>query len=137
MERSHAHRPIRSPSSWILAPGSFQDEHALIPKISWFSRRKPDSNQGSVGEVHSLNRQVEPLMKRLSSFILAGSMFATLLSTATMAEQPYMQGALRALQNARASLETAAADKGGHREKAIQLVDEAIKQVKVGMAVAR
>ena len=54
-----------------------------------------------------------------------------------MADQPYMQGALRALQNARASLETAATDKGGHRERAIQLVDDAIRQVKVGRAVAR
>ena len=54
-----------------------------------------------------------------------------------MADQPYMQGALRALQNARASLETAATDKGGHRAKAIQLVDEAIRQVKVGVAAAR
>jgi hypothetical protein len=76
-------------------------------------------------------------MKRLSSFILAGSMLATLLSTPAMAEQPYMQGALRALQNARGSLETAATDKGGHRARAIQLVDEAIRQVKVGMAAAR
>ena len=76
-------------------------------------------------------------MKRLSSFILAGTMFATLLSTPAMADQPYMQGALRALQNARASLETAATDKGGHRAKAIQLVDEAIRQVKVGVAAAR
>ena len=54
-----------------------------------------------------------------------------------MADQPYMQGALRALQNARASLETAATNKSGHREKAIQLVDEAIRQVKVGMVAAR
>jgi hypothetical protein len=76
-------------------------------------------------------------MERLSSFILAGSMFATLFSTPAMADQPYMQGALRALQNARASLETAATDKGGHRAKAIQLVDEAIRQVKVGVAAAR
>jgi hypothetical protein len=76
-------------------------------------------------------------MKRLSSFILAGTTFATLLSTPAMADQPYMQGALRALQNARASLETAATDKGGHRAKAIQLVDEAIRQVKVGVAAAR
>ena len=68
-------------------------------------------------------------MKILSSFILAGSMLATLFSTQAMAEQPYMQGALRALQNARASLETAATDKGGHRARAIQLVDEAIRQV--------
>jgi hypothetical protein len=76
-------------------------------------------------------------MKRLSPFILAGSMLATLLPAPAMAAQPYMQGALQALQNARASLQTAAADKGGHRERAIQLIDEAIRHVKVGMAVAR
>jgi hypothetical protein len=76
-------------------------------------------------------------IKRLSPFILAGSMLATLLPAPAMAAQPYMQGALEALQNARASLETAVADKGGHRARAIQLIDDAIRQVKVGMAVAR
>jgi len=76
-------------------------------------------------------------MKRLSPFVLAGCMLATLLPAPAMAAQPYMQGALHALQNARASLETAAANKGGHRERAIQLIDEAIRQVKVGMEVAR
>jgi len=39
-------------------------------------------------------------------------MFVTLLSTPAMADQPYMQGALRALQMARASLETAATGQG-------------------------
>jgi hypothetical protein len=76
-------------------------------------------------------------MKRLSSFILAGSMLATLLPAPAKADQPYMQGALRALQNARASLETAATDKGGHRVKAIELIDDAMRQVRLGMAVAR
>jgi hypothetical protein len=76
-------------------------------------------------------------MKRLSSFILAGSMLATLLPAPAHADQPYMQGALRALQNARASLETAATDKGGHRVKAIELIDDAMRQVRLGMAVAR
>jgi hypothetical protein len=76
-------------------------------------------------------------MKRLSPLILAGAIFATLLPAPAVAAQPYMQGALRALENARASLQTAATDKGGHRTRAIQLIDEAIRQVKVGMAVAR
>ena len=76
-------------------------------------------------------------MKRLSPLILAGTIFATLLPAPAVAAQPYMQGALRALENARASLQTAATDKGGHRTRAIQLIDEAIRQVKVGMAVAR
>jgi hypothetical protein len=64
-------------------------------------------------------------------------MLATLLPAPAMAAQPYMQGALQALQNARASLQTASPDKGGHRKRAIQLIDDTIRHVKVGMAVAR
>jgi hypothetical protein len=40
------------------------------------------------------------------------------------------------LQNARGELEAAVADKGGHRVKAISLSDEAIHQVREGMAAA-
>jgi len=48
-----------------------------------------------------------------------------------------MQAALEHLRAARASLEKAERNKGGHRERAIQLVDEAIAQVQEGMAAAR
>lgn len=54
-----------------------------------------------------------------------------------MADQPHMQSALNALQNARAELAAAAPDKGGHRNKAMALTDEAIAQVKAGVEVAR
>jgi hypothetical protein len=45
-----------------------------------------------------------------------------------------MRAALGSLQNARGQLVAATADKGGHRAKAIELVDAAINQVNLGIA---
>ena len=52
-----------------------------------------------------------------------------------VAAQPHMQNALAALQNARAELQVAEANKGGHRVNAIRLVNEAINEVQAGIAV--
>jgi hypothetical protein len=54
-----------------------------------------------------------------------------------MADQPHMQNAINALQNARSELVAANPDKGGHRAKAMALVDEAIAQTRAGMQAAR
>ena len=50
-------------------------------------------------------------------------------------DQPHMQAALEALQQAKHHLQEAKHDKGGHRTSAIQAVNEAIKHVKEGMEV--
>jgi hypothetical protein len=49
-------------------------------------------------------------------------------------QEPHMNAALGHLQEARAELEKATPNKGGHRERAMQLVDQAIQQVKAGEA---
>ena len=67
------------------------------------------------------------------SAVLVGGVFIG----QAMADQPHMQNALSALQNARGELVAASPDKGGHREKAMALTDEAIAQVRAGMEVAR
>jgi hypothetical protein len=46
--------------------------------------------------------------------------------------EPHMSAALGHLEQAKAELERAAPNKGGHRERAIQLVDQAMQQVKEG-----
>ena len=51
------------------------------------------------------------------------------------ADQPHMRNALGDLRAARGELQVAMADKGGHRVAAIQLVDQAIDQVRQGMDV--
>ena len=48
-------------------------------------------------------------------------------------DQPHMQAALEALQQAKHQLEEAKHDKGGHRVAAIKSIDAAIYQVKEGM----
>ena len=47
---------------------------------------------------------------------------------------PEMKHALNALERAKGDLEKAAHDFGGHREKALQLTDQAIQEVKAGLA---
>jgi len=50
-------------------------------------------------------------------------------------DQPHMQAALEALQQAKHHLEEAKHDKGGHRAAALKDVNEAIHHVKEGMEV--
>jgi hypothetical protein len=47
-----------------------------------------------------------------------------------------MQNALNALFSARSSLQMAAPNKGGHRDRAINLVNQAIAEVEAGIAYA-
>jgi hypothetical protein len=49
--------------------------------------------------------------------------------------QPHMRNALGALQTARAELQVAEENKGGHRAAALGLVNQAITQVQAGIAV--
>jgi hypothetical protein len=52
------------------------------------------------------------------------------------AAQPHMVSALEMLRSARAELERAATNKGGHRERAIGAVDRAIQETREGIAFA-
>ena len=53
------------------------------------------------------------------------------------AAQPMMQQALTHLRAAKRDLNKATSDKGGHRNRALELVDEAIEQVEKGIAYDR
>ncbi len=55
---------------------------------------------------------------------------------ATADQQPHMHAALGHLRAAKKSLEEATADKGGHRARAMQLVDSAIREVELGAGYA-
>jgi hypothetical protein len=52
------------------------------------------------------------------------------------AGQNNMKDALESLRNARQALERAEDNKGGHKQKAMDLVDKAIEQVQAGMQFA-
>jgi hypothetical protein len=73
----------------------------------------------------------------LPALFLSGALVGSTLTGISVAAQPHMQSALNALYTARAQLNAAEPDKGGHRDNAIGLVNQAIAQVRAGVAYAR
>ena len=68
--------------------------------------------------------------------VAAGALLAVDVATEAVAAQPNMQDALRALNASLKSLEKADANKGGHRARAMALVEQAIQEVRAGIAYA-
>jgi len=62
---------------------------------------------------------------------------ASFVAGRVFADQPHMHAAIEHLQSARRELAQATSDKGGHRTRALALVDEAIEQVRKGMRFDR
>jgi hypothetical protein len=79
-------------------------------------------------------------MKRqfLTSALTVVLTFAALAGYRALAGegQPNMREALHHLQEAKESLDKATANKGGHREKALELTQKAIEEVKAGIQFA-
>jgi hypothetical protein len=69
--------------------------------------------------------------------LLAINPAASLLAQQPQVDQPRMRTALARLQEARTALDRAERNKNGHRERAIELVNQAIAEVQAGMAQAR
>ncbi len=79
------------------------------------------------------------MRRQLLVFLLLVIMIAIggyLAGCATGGAQPHMNSALNELRSARSDLDAALADKGGHREKAIGLVDQAISEAQAGIDYA-
>ena len=69
----------------------------------------------------------------LAIFVIAAGYLAGCASSG----QPHMNAAIDELRAARGELEAAATDKGGHRARAIALVDDAVTEVQAGIDYAR
>jgi hypothetical protein len=74
----------------------------------------------------------------LAALAAGGAAAAALVASATTAEarQPNMERALDRLREARRALRDAPPNKGGHKERALDLIDRAIEQVKEGIVWA-
>lgn len=72
-----------------------------------------------------------------AALVLALVLFSGFFLGRVSADQPHMQAALDHLKAAKVELEKADEDKGGHRAKAIRLVNDAIVQVEKGIAFDR
>lgn len=75
-------------------------------------------------------------LQRLLPLMALFTAGALLSAGVAIAQQPNMQNALSQLQAARASLLAARPNKGGHRDRALALVNRAIVQVEAGIAYA-
>jgi hypothetical protein len=70
------------------------------------------------------------------TLLLGAAIAASLGIGYAVGAQPHMSETLSFLQSARGELAAATPNKGGHRERAIQLVDQAINQTEAGIAYA-
>ena len=80
-------------------------------------------------------------MKTIGKAIALAMMFGIFAAPVTMAtasveEQPHMRAALEHLRAAKAELEQAEADKGGHRVAALKATNEAIHHAEEGIQYA-
>jgi len=75
---------------------------------------------------------IVPINRVLMGVVVASSLS---IGYATGA-QPHMEATIGLLQKARAELAAATPNKGGHRERALGLIDQAIEQVREGIAFA-
>jgi hypothetical protein len=76
-----------------------------------------------------IKRYLAPLLFVLG--LVAGSAGTVVVATAA---QPHMQNALNALYTAKNELDAASTNKAGHRVNAINYVNDAIAEVKAGIA---
>ena len=68
----------------------------------------------------------------LSTLLLLAGMGLFAQNREMARHEPHMSAALGHLQQAREELQRAAANKGGHRERAMELINQAIEQVQQG-----
>jgi len=73
----------------------------------------------------------------LPALFLSGALVGAGITSVVSAAQPHMGAALSDLYAARTQLQASMADKGGHRDRAIGLVNSAINETRAGMAYAR
>jgi hypothetical protein len=72
-------------------------------------------------------------MKRFLAAVVIGALLVGGTVGICAADEPHMRAALEHLREAREQLEKAVPNKGGHREKAIELIDRAMGQVREGI----
>ncbi|MGC8484416.1 MAG: hypothetical protein ACP5O6_02080, partial [Candidatus Baltobacteraceae bacterium] len=71
---------------------------------------------------------------RIGALLFIGLVLGSVVTAYAFERQPHMQMALSALNRAAAQLNAAQRDKGGHRAAAFNLVEQAIGQVRAGIA---
>jgi hypothetical protein len=109
---------------------AFVPAHPLHVVVNSLTDPSDPSDTCNIHNDHS----EEERMKRLVSWTLPLVFLAAMAMPAFADDQPKMKEALESLEHAKQQLQQAEHDKGGHRAEAIKHIDQAIAQVKAGMA---
>ena len=127
----------------IVVFGLIAVVHAAPPDQPFMEAARADLNKAKT-ELNLATRdkgghraKAVTLVNQAIGQVNAGIQYARRHNHAAAPDQPHMQAALDALQSARNNLDKANPDKGGHRAKAIDLVKEAIDEVRAGIQAAR
>ena len=111
----------------------------LLTAKDQLQRATPDKGGHRVNAISLVNQAIARVNAGIAydrrhnhaSALTADALFAG------AADQPHMTAALAALESAKNNLERASGDKGGHRARALDLVKDAISEVKKGIDAAR
>jgi Tfp pilus assembly protein PilX len=76
-------------------------------------------------------------MKTLKTSLVLMTLIGAMGLQSVWADQPNMRAALAHLREAKAALQRAEHNKGGHRERAIEIINHAIAEVEAGLAAGR
>jgi hypothetical protein len=92
------------------------------PGLPVFSKYRQRSNDMTTSSVRTM---------------LLGALIAASVGVGyAIGAQPHMNESIALLQSARGELQAATPNKGGHRERAMGLIDQAIGEVRAGIAFA-
>jgi hypothetical protein len=72
----------------------------------------------------------------LRKLVLGTAIAASMGIGYAIGAQPHMNESIALLQSARGELAAATPNKGGHRERALGLIDQAVSEVRAGIAFA-
>lgn len=76
-------------------------------------------------------------MKTFRTTLVLATLISAMGLQSAWADQPNMRAALAHLREAKAALQRAEHNKGGHRGRAIEIINHAIAEVEAGIAVGR
>jgi len=76
-------------------------------------------------------------MKTLKTSLVLVTLISAIGLQSVWADQPNMRAALSHLREAKAALERAEHNKGGHRARAIETINRAIAEVEAGIAAGK
>jgi hypothetical protein len=76
-------------------------------------------------------------MKTLRTTLVLATLIGAMGLQSVRADQPNMRAALAHLREARAALQRAEHNKGGHRGRAVEIINRAIAEVEAGIAAGR